>query len=74
MTISVRCTPEWRARWMEAAEEEQRSLSNAIALVMNRWADEVLERKRQRLAARARREQAERGGNANAPGGPGALA
>jgi len=53
MTISVRCTPEWHARWAEAAAEEQRSLSNAVALVMNRWAEEVLERKRQRLAARA---------------------
>lgn len=58
MTISVRCTPEWHARWVEAAEEEQRSLSNAVALVMNRWADEVLERKRQRLAARAERDRA----------------
>lgn len=49
----MRCTPEWHARWVEAAEEEQRSLSNAVARVMNRWADDVLERKRQRLAARA---------------------
>jgi len=57
MTVSVRCTPEWHARWVEAAAEEQRSLSNAIALVMNRWADEVLEKKRRRLAAQAAREQ-----------------
>lgn len=57
MTVSVRCTPEWHARWVAAAAEEQRSLSNAIALVMNRWADEVLEKKRRRLAAQAAREQ-----------------
>jgi uncharacterized protein (DUF1778 family) len=68
LSVNVRCAPEWRARWLEAAEEEHRTLSNAIAVAMNRWADEVLERKRRRLLAAERQRAHEEAG-----GPPGAT-